>query len=340
MYQINIKQDTKEENKKLLDYSEKLDANSFDEDVEGHGGYDLYVQGAQLGYTGEKLESWVNSKRLEQAQEAIKNGATKQQTIALLKTLWDFGPGGNITGLVEAVYGKDLATGEELDLLTRLLSVVGATEFAKGGKLTKEIVQKAIKNDKELQVLVKTTGIDVEYILFTKADDIKDTGKAVVKKADNVVLKDGEQFTKVNGKKVLKPNIEYEANGYKYKTDGQGRISGAEGELRLEEGKRNGYAQKTTDGKTPNDDAGHLIANMFGGSGNKDNLVAMDKALNRKEYRALEEEWKKLLSDTTKKNTVEVKITPKYKSGDVRPSEIIVEYKVNGIKKTPKTFDN
>lgn len=183
----------KEENKELLEYSEKLDANFFNEDVEGHGGSDLYVQGAQLGYTGDKLESWVNSKRLEQAQVAIKNGATKEQTIALLKTLWDLGPGGNITGLVEAVYGKDLATKEELDLLTRLLSVVGAAEFAKGGKLTREVVEKAIKNDKELQALSKKTGIDLNLQLFGgKVDGNSYVNLASEKRTQHILFGDAK----------------------------------------------------------------------------------------------------------------------------------------------------
>lgn len=181
------------ENEGLREYSDNLEADSFSEEVEGHGGSDLYVQGAQLGYTGDKLESWVNSKRLEQAQVAIKNGATKEQTIALLKTLWDLGPGGNITGLVEAVYGKDLATKEELDLLTRLLSVVGAAEFAKGGKLTREVVEKAIKNDKELQALSKKTGIDINIQLFGgKVDGNSYVNLASEKRTQHILFGDAK----------------------------------------------------------------------------------------------------------------------------------------------------
>ena len=56
----------------------------------------------------------------------------------------------------------------------------------------------------------------------------------------------GEQYTRRNGKKSLKSNIEYVSqNGYKYSTDSSDRISHAEGSLKPGKATRNAYAQRT-----------------------------------------------------------------------------------------------
>jgi len=142
----------------------------------------------------------------------------------------------------------------------------------------------------------------------------------------------GEQYTKDNRGKVLKPNIEYKTKeGYHYKTDSEGRISNVEATLQLGKADRNNYAQRTVgrEDRLPNDDGGHLIASIFKGSGEIDNLVPMNATLNRKEYKALETSWKKALESG---KTVEVKIEPIYKGNSSRPSKFEVEYKINGKK--------
>ena len=60
-------------------------------------------------------------------------------------------------------------------------------------------------------------------------------------------VKYGEQFTKANRKKALKANIMYtDVNNYSYQTDSYGRIVKATtSDLKLGEGKRNPYAQRT-----------------------------------------------------------------------------------------------
>ncbi|AJH18901.1 cytoplasmic protein [Bacillus mycoides] len=45
------------------------------------------------------------------------------------------------------------------------------------------------------------------------------------------------------------------------------------------------------------DDGGHLIATIFKGSGNMDNLVRMSSNLNREEWKKLENEWANALND-------------------------------------------
>jgi len=112
-------------------------------------------------------------------------------------------------------------------------------------------------------------------------------------------VKYGDQFTKKDGKKVLKPNITYTTpEGYTYKTDELGRITSAEGTLQLIGGKRNAYAQQTVgrDDRQKDDDGGHLIATIFKGSGDFDNLVPMNGNLNKGEWKKLENAWSKCSS--------------------------------------------
>jgi hypothetical protein len=138
----------------------------------------------------------------------------------------------------------------------------------------------------------------------------------------------GEHFTKRNGKKALKANIEYTSNeGYKYITDANGRIIDIEASLKLGKGKRNNYAQRTVGGddRLPDDDGGHLIATIFKGSGEIDNLVPMNSNLNRGEWKKLENEWKEELLHN---NEVKVKINPKYIGNSNRPDYFKIKYKI------------
>lgn len=86
-------------------------------------------------------------------------------------------------------------------------------------------------------------------------------GTEVVKGSSNAVNY-GDQYAKVGNKKVLKSDVEYvDSNGYKYSTDSSGRISNVQGDLKLGEGARNEYAQRTVGGadRLPTDDGGHLV---------------------------------------------------------------------------------
>lgn len=107
-----------------------------------------------------------------------------------------------------------------------------------------------------------------------------------------------------------------------------GRIKAAQGELRLEDGVRNKGDQLKAGGddRLPGDHGGHLIAKIFGGSGELDNLVAMDKIVNTVEYRELERVWYKRLNEGKK---VEVTIDVKYEEVNKRPTGFDVIYKVD-----------
>ena len=55
----------------------------------------------------------------------------------------------------------------------------------------------------------------------------------------------------------------------------------------------------------------------------------MNDTLNSKEYKSLENTWKKALEEG---KTVEAKIEPIYNGNSSRPSKFEVEYKINGKK--------
>lgn len=135
---------------------------------------------------------------------------------------------------------------------------------------------------------------------------------------------------------VLKRNMEYETNEgrYHYQTDSKGRIVNASGKLQLEEGKRYGNHQSRVGGedrlekrvegeKIKMDEGGHLIATRFGGSGRVDNLVAMDKEVNRGAYKKLEDQWASELKKEPPRE-VEVDIQVRYRGDSQRPDRFII----------------
>ncbi|HDV4516812.1 TPA: ribonuclease YeeF family protein [Staphylococcus aureus] len=148
-------------------------------------------------------------------------------------------------------------------------------------------------------------------------------------------VKYGEQYARLRPKK-LKANIEYTTpNGHIYWTDHKGRIKEVYVDnLSLKDGDRNNYAQKTVGGedRLPDDDGGHLIARMFGGSKDIDNLVAQSKFINRPfkengEWYNIEKEWQEFLNSG--KEVKNIKMEVKYSGNSKRPTEFLVEYYVN-----------
>ncbi|HCZ6605080.1 TPA: DNA/RNA non-specific endonuclease [Staphylococcus aureus] len=153
-------------------------------------------------------------------------------------------------------------------------------------------------------------------------------------------VKYGEQYARLRPKK-LKANIEYTTpNGHIYRTDHKGRIKEVYVDnLSLKDGDRNNYAQKTVGGedRLPDDDGGHLIARMFGGSKDIDNLVAQSKFINRPfkengDWYKLEKEWKESLTSGDEVKNIRMEV--KYSGNSKRPTEFLVEYLVNGKEKS------
>ncbi|WP_024399183.1 DNA/RNA non-specific endonuclease [Streptococcus suis] len=176
------------------------------------------------------------------------------------------------------------------------------------------------------------------------ADNIQAFAKNLDGSVDEVakasdVLKEvpyGEHIIKgSHGKKLLAPNVKYVSEeGYEYTTDSLGRISSVNADnLVLETADRNLYSQRTVGGidRLPEDDGGHLIASMFKGSGDIDNLVAMNRDINRSGgvWFDMEQEWKRALSEVPPKK-VSVNIEPVYGSSSVRPDSFNIRYKIEG----------
>ena len=131
---------------------------------------------------------------------------------------------------------------------------------------------------------------------------------------------------------------EYSSNGYDYRANDKGQILHAEGQLRLEEGERNSYAQRVAGGeyRHENDDGGHLIGTRFGGSGELDNIVAEDRYVNRGAFKSLENEWAENIEQG---NDVYVEIDPVYHGDSQRPDVITAKTEINdGDKSTVDYF--
>ena len=142
---------------------------------------------------------------------------------------------------------------------------------------------------------------------------------------NSVIISDGTQLNKG----ILKPNCSYVAgeNNYIYKTDELGRQCGATACLQLKKhDKRKGNVGKPAD-KLLGDEAGHLFADMFGGSRFLDNLVAQSFNVNRSEYRKMENVWQRALKDG---KSVYADIDLNYEGNSFRPTSFDITYYIDG----------
>jgi len=145
----------------------------------------------------------------------------------------------------------------------------------------------------------------------------------------------------------LKPNVVYRTgeHGYLYETDDQGRIKRVcTDNLQLKKHlKRLRHISKTL-GKRVGDEAGHLLADWFGGSPKRDNLVSQARLVNRKVFGDLEKRWAQAIADG-KQVKVDIQLT--YEGDDPRPTGFTVKYIVSKNDDTDspqraisRTFDN
>ncbi len=132
------------------------------------------------------------------------------------------------------------------------------------------------------------------------------------------------------GKRV--PECEYTINGYQYKTDAQSRITSVSGKLHMKdrEGRlpiRNSMQEIGGGDARESDDRGHLVGDQFDGSNGLENLVPMDKELNRGAYLSLEREFAAAKKDG---KDVFVDIKVKYNGFSNRPSRFDIRYSLGG----------
>lgn len=149
--------------------------------------------------------------------------------------------------------------------------------------------------------------------------------------AKNFVFADGR----------LLPNQTFEANGYEYKTDGQGRIISAEGKLRLKDRPDRLPIADSMDkigrgNQRETDERGHLIGDQFDGSNRLENLVPMAKELNRGDYLRMEKELADAIKDG---KDVYFKVKPVYEGDSARPVAFKCSYSIDG-EKFARFFDN
>ena len=167
--------------------------------------------------------------------------------------------------------------------------------------------------------------------LLEEDEESKSTSR--VRKDDNGF--EHMEYDKDNKQWKLKPNIEYEVNGYNYKTDDLGRIEHVEGDLRLKDEGRDSLNAKIED-KWEGDDRGHIVGDRFYGSNQIDNIVAQWSSLNRGEYKSMEDMFAKALAD---KKSVKVDYYLTYGDDTKRPDGFMVEYEIDG-QKDIRVFDN
>lgn len=146
----------------------------------------------------------------------------------------------------------------------------------------------------------------------------------------------GDWNAHLNG--PLKPNALYLLdNGHAYKTDATGRVVQAEARLDVGKADRNTWQQAAA-GHVGGEgyDGGHLIATLFGGAGERINLVPQLSAVNRGEFRTMEQELAKAVLDG---KPVRLEVTPSYASGGAVPDTIRVRYWIDG-ELNVHTFNN
>ncbi len=150
-----------------------------------------------------------------------------------------------------------------------------------------------------------------------------------------------EQGSKGAWNKVLnKPesNKVYSDGSKSFHTDDQGRTVNAEATLAWSKSDRNTYQQcKAGKCGSPGDEGGHLIASIFGGPGEKINLVPMDANLNKGAWKKMENSWANVLKDGGK---VQVKIEPSYNGNNKRPDSFTVTYQLNNDRPVREIFNN
>lgn len=161
-------------------------------------------------------------------------------------------------------------------------------------------------------------------------DDGISTGAEISEVSKQYLDDNGNEYREED---ELKPNAEFERNGYRYKTDERGRVVSAEGKLKMRDPdyKRDMEKVRTMDSKEykDTDDMGHVIGHQFGGSDKLENLVPMDAKLNRGDFAKLEN----TLADAVKNGAdVRMKVEPVYEGDSMRPTEFRVSYSVDGEK--------
>ncbi len=142
---------------------------------------------------------------------------------------------------------------------------------------------------------------------------------------------------KKNGQ--LLPDTEYTVNGNTYRTDENGNKISCDAKPEIhEDGKRNISEQREAGGedRKEDDQGGHIIARILGGSEGEENLVPMRGTINQGDYKKMELEIRRALEEGKQ---VRIHIDLEYDGTSSRPTKIMASYTIDG-KKTEIVFDN
>lgn len=130
----------------------------------------------------------------------------------------------------------------------------------------------------------------------------------------------------------LMPNSEYKLNGYRFRTDEQGRIVSAKGKLHLKERKNRLSIKDSIENigkgdQKMGDDRGHLIADQFDGPSGMENLIPQDAFINRVDFKNYEGELAKKVEEG---KDVRIEVEPIYEENSRRPIALIVVAVIDG----------
>lgn len=194
----------------------------------------------------------------------------------------------------------------------------------------RKMFEQAIKevSVKEIKELTRNS-LEKRHMLHSLFESKTMPVDGCFEKTQNVIDDNGKIFREGNS---LLPEKSFEVNGYHYQTDELGRVTKAEGKIRIEEGRsRNMEDVRRIDDQEykEEDQRGHLIGHRFGGSDRLENLVPMDAELNQKAYAGIENR----LADAMKDGAdVRLKVEPIYEGNSTRPKEFKISYSIDGEK--------
>ncbi len=152
------------------------------------------------------------------------------------------------------------------------------------------------------------------------------------------VLRDGSHVDPVTGD--LRPNVRYQAgeHDYIYTTDARGRIDSFHADdLQLKDHDGRQRYDSNPPGKGPNDHAGHLAGDRFGGSPHLDNIVAQLDTVNLSSYKRLENLWADAIAKG-KHVSVDVHVTNDLATG--RPTRFDIIWSIDGRRGTASIKNN
>ena len=138
---------------------------------------------------------------------------------------------------------------------------------------------------------------------------------------------------------ALLPNTEYTVHGNTYRTDSHGKLISCDAHPRYtEDGTRNLREQRESGGhdRLEQDDGGHIVARVLGGTEGIENLVPMRRTINRGDFKKMENE---IAQHVKKGEDVPMHVDILYDDDSKRPAELHVHYTL-GDQPIEVIFDN